>query len=148
MEVWVGQLGSKFHTPLVTKGIEARICEPYMLLSPPLLDEHQLYFSRQFCRWVETKEKIDRRKMISISVTRPPARVFSGWWPHRVYCFSSPLQTASVSHICNFPTMSYFKFRHQFQPSKINLCKASLSGKLLSISRKLFRKRKTICLFM
>lgn len=144
----VGQLGSKFHTPLVTKGVGARICESCMLLSPPLLEEYQLYFSRQFCGWVETKEKIDRRKKVSISVTRPPVHVFSGWWPHCVCCFSFPVQTATVSHICNFPTMSDFKFRHQFQLSKINLCKASMSGKLLSISRKLFRKRKTIYLFM
>lgn len=144
----VGQLGRKFHTPLVPKGVGARICEPCMLFSTHLLDEYQLDFLDSFVGGQRQRRKQTGGKKKSISVTRTPAHVFSGWWPHCVYCFSFPLQTASASHICNFPTMSYFKFKHQCQPSKINLCKASISGKLLSISGKLFRKRKTICLFM
>lgn len=62
MAVWLdGWEVEKPCTPLAAKGVGARIWGPSMLLSP-LLDGYYLRFSRQFYGWVETKEKIDKKK--------------------------------------------------------------------------------------
>lgn len=54
-----------------------------------------------------------RKQNLAIPVIFLPVILFLGRQPHCVRCCSFPLQITNVSDVCNFPRITYIKFKQQ-----------------------------------